>query len=279
MQAMTRTMLAAVIGLTFMASSSAMAKDVHDGVADLSGVKQITVKKNAVLTKKKSKSGVTTLVMTSAGGVSQHVAEFLYLGHDELLVIDEDGARPVNMVFGGESFSWDGADGLTYVIESYPHANDHARVAGKVFDGFQLVGRMGITHLADGPTPAAGSWDGTLAFAGGAMLPLSLRIAQIPQVVGECASYHTRIQYPGRPYEDTSLSVCKDAPGTFHAGFFYLDERHNDRWFVAITVTHTVFPIGDLLQGSAWIMSLDGGGGTAEGFFYAERPTRFELLN
>ena len=187
------------------------------------------------------------------------------------------------MEFGGSSFSWEGYGGFEYVIQSYPYDNDHANLIGTVYDGLQMVGKFRFIHGGDYIPPAAGTWDGTLAFPGGAMLPLSLQVSQMGQDIGDdyCLAYPTRIQFPGRPYAETALTLCADEESStsFNAVFFYLDERHNDRWFVSITVTETEFSNGEVLQGSAWIMSLDGAGGMSEGFFYAQRPARFQLVN
>jgi len=268
--------VAMVVILGLFGAGKALAKDVHNQIADIAGLKTAVVKLKA----KPSKSSATKSKKASLVHLQM---EFVYVGHDELLVIDDEGARPVEMEFGGDSFSWEGYGGFQYTLQGYPYDNDHATLIGTVYDGLQMVGRFRFVHGSDTLPPTAGTWDGTLAFPGGAMLPLSLQVAATYKHVGDtCISHPTRIQFPGRPYAETELSLCADEESgnsSYGAAFFYFDERHGDRWFVSITVTETEFPIAEVLQGSAWIMSLDGSGGMSEGFFYAERPARFQLMD
>ncbi len=145
--------------------------------------------------------------------------------------------------------------------------------------GGKAIGKFLVKSVKHRVFGGSGRWIGELAFPGGAKLPFGLQISDIAQEgTPGCQSLPSRAVFPGHAYQDVWVSVCKTEGGVkYSAGLFYTDERTNDRWFVSFDASHDTFTDGSqALQGSSFILSLDGGG-SSEGKIYTGRPARFQL--
>ena len=199
--------------------------------------------------------------------------DILHRGYTEIDMFTSNGVTPVDTEFGTSSYSWEDANGLSYVIEHYPENNDGAPVTGLVFDGDNAVGQFRLLSTRQRVHKATGRWSGVLAFPGGAEIALALQVSSTPQESVEgCVTYDARINFPGHAYEQTALYNCEEDGAVYSSGFFYVDSVTKDSWFISLdaVVENGAF------QGDVHALSLNGNG-ASWGKVYTERPQAFSL--
>jgi hypothetical protein len=253
---------AIVTAFSFGIAEQAQAKDPYVTITALAGNKTLSVKIRG-----NKKLGIKPRIFSEK-------IDIVHRGYTEIEMFSSDGATSIETEFGSDSYSWEDADGLRYVIAHYPENNPGPSVSGTVFAGKRRVGKFSLTDTKHGVHKATGRWQGVLAYPGGSELALGLQISSTPQAMGGgCVSYDARVNFPGHPYEQTAFYKCKGDENFYGAGFFFVDSVTSERWFVSLNVTVE----NGVFQGQAFTFSISGNGGSSWGKMYTERPQAFSL--